>query len=383
MKLTLGLLIGSRQSPQPAPAKLMQALQLLRLTQGDGGRPGDYQQGFELTLNAERGPGATSDYALLADPLLDPGNRLIVTVTLNATPRVLFDGIIAHRQLSPGSAIGQPGLTLMGKDLSLLMDLEEQELDYPAQDDDAIATSILERYARYGIVAQVSSPATSWTPAEDERVPRQLSTDREYLQLLAARHGFIFRIKPGPSPKRSSGYWGPLEYDDSPQKALTVNMGTATNIESLTFAEDALAPTQVFGAVYNQQDPEPTPITIEQSSQSAALAKSPRLAADPSFVRKRRLGYSGGSAAEAQALAQAMTDRSTESVLRVSGSLDTLQYGEILVAPGKVCLRGAGLCHDGDYYVRKVTHEIAQGEYRQRFQLTREGLGSLVQTVSL
>jgi phage protein D len=381
MKFTLGLLIGSRESPGPAPPPLLQALQRLRVTQGDGGRQGDYQQGFELTLRAKRGPGTSSDYALLADPLLDPGNRLIVTVTLDATPRVLFDGIIAHRQLSLGSATGQPGLTLMGKDISLLMDLEEQDLDYPGQADDAIARAILDRYARYGVRAQVSSPATSWTPAEEERVARQLTTDRRYLQRLAARHGFIFRIKPGPTPKRSSGYWGPLEYGDSPQKALTVNMGAATNVESLTFAEDALAPTQVFGAVYSAQDPEPTPINIVQSSQSPALAQSPRLTADPSFVRKRRLVYSGASATEAQALAQAMTDRSTEAVLRVTGSLDTLQYGEILVAPGTVGLRGAGFCHDGDYYVRKVTHDIAPDAYKQRFELTREGLGSLTQTV--
>ncbi len=381
MKIVLGLLIGSREAPQPAPQPLLEALQRVQVTQGDGGRPGDYQQGFELTLRAERGPGASSDYALLADPLLDPGNRLVVTVALDATPHVLFDGIIARRQLAPDSAAGQPGLTLMGKDISLLMDLEEQDLDYPGQDDEVIARSILDRYARYGIHAQVSSPAESWTPAEDERVARQLTTDRQYLQRLAARHGFIFRIKPGPTPRRSVGYWGPLEYDDSPQKALSVNAGAATNVESLTFAEDALAPSQVFGAFYDGQDPEPTPISIEQSSQSTALAGSPRLTADPSFVRKRRLVVSGASAAEAQALAQAMTDRSTEAVLRVTGSLDTLQYGEILVAPGIVGLRGAGFRHDGDYYVRKVTHDIGPGEYKQRFELTREGLGSLTQTV--
>jgi phage protein D len=381
VKITLGMLIGSRESPQPAPQPLLEALQRVRVTQGDGGRQGDYQQGFELTLRAERGPGASSDYALLADPLLDPGNRLIVSVTLDATPHVLFDGIIAHRQLSPEGVTGEPGLTLMGKDISLLMDLEEQDLDYPGQGDDAIARSILGRYARYGIHAQISSPAESWTPAEDERVARQLTTDRQYLQRLAARHGFIFRIKPGPTPRRSIGYWGPLEYGDSPQKALSVNMGAATNVESLTFAEDALAPTQVFGAVYNEQDPEPTPISIEQSSQSTPLVKSPRLTADPSFVRKRRLVYSGASAAEAQALAQAMTDRSTQAVLRVTGSLDTLQYGQILVAPGVVGLRGAGFRHDGDYYVRQVTHDIGQGEYKQRFELTREGLGSTIQRV--
>ena len=56
--LRLGLLIGSRESPGPAPQPLLEALQRVQVTQGDGGRPGDYQQGFELTLRAERGPGS-------------------------------------------------------------------------------------------------------------------------------------------------------------------------------------------------------------------------------------------------------------------------------------------------------------------------------------
>jgi phage protein D len=382
MKIVIGLLIGSRASPRPAPQALLETLQRLRVTQGDGGRQGDYQQGFELTLQAERSPGTSSEYALLGGSLLDPGNRLVVTVTLDATPRVLFDGIIAHRQLAPGSNTSPPGLTLIGKDLSLLMDLEEQDLEYPAQDDATIVRSILQRYRRYGIRGQVSGPPSSWTPAEDERVARQLGTDRRYLQRLAARHGFVFLIKPGPAPKSSIGYWGPLPYDDSPQKALSVAMGAATNVESLTFAEDALAPTQVFGAVYSEQGKEPTPFAVEKSSRSKALSKSPRLGADPSFVHKRRLVISGASTAEAKALAQAGTDRSTETVLRATGSLDTFRYGEILVAPGIVGLRGAGVLHDGDYYVRKVTHDVTPDEYTQSFELTREGVGSTVQTVS-
>ena len=103
---------------------------------------------------------------------------------------------------------------------------------------------------------------------------KQLDTDRQYLQALAARHGYIFCIKPGPTPRHSTGYWGPLEVGGSPQRALTVNAGAATNVESLAFAEDALAPSQVFGAVYDGQDPEPTPFTIEQSSQPTALARN-------------------------------------------------------------------------------------------------------------
>ena len=39
-----------------------------------------------------------------------------------------------------------------------------------------------------------------------------------------------------------------------------------------------------------------------------------------------------------------------------------------------VGVRGAGLAYDGLYYVDSVTHEIKSGEYKQSFQLGRDGL---------
>ena len=43
--------------------------------------------------------------------------------------------------------------------------------------------------------------------------------------------------------------------------------------------------------------------------------------------------------------------------------------------------RGAGFSYDGDYYVKSVTHSIRLGEYKQRFTLTREGIGATVPMV--
>ena len=37
-------------------------------------------------------------------------------------------------------------------------------------------------------------------------------------------------------------------------------------------------------------------------------------------------------------------------------------------------VRGAGLAYDGLYYVNSVTHNIKRGEYKQSFQLSRDGL---------
>jgi hypothetical protein len=47
-----------------------------------------------------------------------------------------------------------------------------------------------------------------------------------------------------------------------------------------------------------------------------------------------------------------------------------------------VGVRGAGQAYDGHYYVNSVTHSIKRGEYKQRFQLSRDGLNSNTSTVS-
>ena len=57
------------------------------------------------------------------------------------------------------------------------------------------------------------------------------------------------------------------------------------------------------------------------------------------------------------------------------------RYGRVLKARHLVGVRGAGPAFDGLHYVTKVTHSIKRGEYKQRFQLTREGLGATVPAV--
>ena len=57
-----------------------------------------------------------------------------------------------------------------------------------------------------------------------------------------------------------------------------------------------------------------------------------------------------------------------------SGSLDVLRYGQPLRSRMLVGVRGAGLAYDGLYYVNSVTHNLKRGEYKQSFNLSRDGL---------
>jgi hypothetical protein len=75
-----------------------------------------------------------------------------------------------------------------------------------------------------------------------------------------------------------------------------------------------------------------------------------------------------------------MTFNASDAI-SVSGSLDVLRYGQVLRSRMLVGVRGAGTAYDGLYYVNSVTHNIKRGEYKENFQLSRDGLISLAPRV--
>jgi hypothetical protein len=368
--INLTLLIGPTV-PVPAPPMLTEALQSVEITHSDEGR-----SGFQITFQMGRsGPADMLDYPLLAIPLLKPCNRIILIVTLNATPRVLMDGIITNHQLSPASEPGASTLTVTGEDVSMMMDMEEKSVEHPAQDETVIANKIIMSYAMYGLIPVVIPPLVIDPPIPIERVPVQQNTDLGYLNEMAQRYGYVFYITPGPAPLTNIAYWGPPERLDMPQRALSVNMGPETNVTSINFQNNALSPTLLSGEVQDRTTNQSMPVRTFASTRPP-LASQPALLTQ-SCVRQRRFRAEAGlNTMQAFARAQGETDASTD-VVTVDGELDALRYGDLLRARGLVGLRGAGYSYDGLYYVKRVTHNIRNGEYSQRFSLTREGVGAI------
>jgi hypothetical protein len=89
----------------------------------------------------------------------------------------------------------------------------------------------------------------------------------------------------------------------------------------------------------------------------------------------------GTSWVRAQLQASAETTASAVKAVTASGELDTARYGSVLYARQLVGVRGVGYSFDGLYYVKGVSHSIKRGEYKQSFQLSREGLGATVPVV--
>jgi hypothetical protein len=391
--INLALLIGPAV-PIPAPPPLAEALTSVEVTHNDEGR-----SGFQLTFQVGRsGPSDLVDYPLLLNPLLRPFNRVILMATFNAIPRVLFDGFITRQQLSPSNEPGASTLTLTGEDVSVMMDMVEKKLPYPAQDESTITRLILLQYMPLLLMPPIVFPPFSLdVPPPTERIPNQSGkTDLGYINELAGRYGYVFYVTPGPLLGQNVAYWGPPLRVGFPQPALSVNMGPGSNVEQISFQYDALAPTIVTDVVQiNQNNVNlPLPVIAFASTRLPPLAAMPAPLFNLPNVRISTLGIqdppegssepsnrAGMSYLQAFALAQSKVNASVDKVVTATGELDAMRYGEILTPRGLVGLRGVGFSYDGMYYVKSVTHSISKGQYKQRFTLTREGLGSITPVV--
>ncbi len=375
--IQLMLLVGPTVAV-PAPPTLIENIDRVEVSTSD-----QHHSGFQITFRAGRsGLGGLLDYEVVAHPLLRAGNRVVIIVVVNAIPRVLMDGLITNRQLNPGVGSGTGTFTVTGDDLSVALDRDEVITEHPAQNEMIIALKLIAKYAQYGLIPQVLPPPTVDFPLPVERTPVQRGTDLQYLETLARRFGYVFYLRPGPVPLTSTAYWGPPVRVGLPARALSIQLGPATNVESLDFQYDSRAAVRVEGSVDDRNLNTYLPVMTFVSTRVPPLAAMPALPFDLPNVRKTNLTNSEGlNYAQAFARAQAMTDASMDAVLTASGEVDAAVYGDVLEARGLVGVRGAGYLHDGLYYVKSVSHAISRGQYKQRFTLTREGHGATVPAV--
>ncbi len=367
------LLIGP-SAVVPAPPPFITKLDRIEVTHGDEGR-----SGFQLTFKAGRSD--PLDDPLLRSPLLKVFNRVQVIVTFKLRPRVLMDGIITQQELDPGDEPGTASLTVTGEDVSVMMDQEEKIAEHPAQPDAAIVARLIGGYAHFGLAPVVVAPKVVDPPLPIERVPVQHGTDLGYIEELGARHGHVFYVEAGPAPGVNQAYWGPPKRIGLPQKALSVHLGTETNVRSMSFRHDALAPALVASSIQDARSNQKLSIKTFQSQRLPPLSSRPTLLAHRSRVRRVQLRAGGLKMAPAYGRAQAITDRSTDQVVTATGELDAQRYGDVLTARGTVGVRGAGHSYDGLYYVKRVSHKLRRGDYTQSFTLTRDGVGSTTPVV--
>lgn len=371
----LSLLMGPIV-PVPVPALLIDAFEQATVTSSAGAASG-FQLRFKVSSRSQ-----LNTLFLIAvgqnTSVGTPPLRVVLIVTLNGRPQPLFDGVVTNVEVQAGQQ-GQPGsITVTGEDLTKVMDLLDfSGLPYPAMPIEARVALICAKYAAFGIIPLPIPALFPDVPIPIERIPAQQGTDLAYLRQLAEQVGHVFYIEPGEAPLTNIAYFGPEIKVGPPQPALNIDMDAHTNVESLNFSFDPTKGVLPVVLIQNPLTRVPIPIPIPDLN-----PLQPPLGALPAPIANLRMLKDTAKMNPMQALSTGLNEaKKSQDAVSGTGTLDVLRYGRLLKARKLVGVRGAGVAYDGLYYVSSVTSTLKRGEFKQNFNLTRNGLVSLTPTV--
>jgi len=236
---------------------------------------------------------------------------------------------------------------------------------------------IIAKYAVFGMIPLVIPTLFTDVPIPVERIPAQQGTDLAYIRQLASEVGYVFYIDPGPVPGTNTAYWGPEIKVGVPQPALNVDMDAHTNVESLSFSFNTSNTTIPIVLIQNQLTKIPIPLPIPKLN-----PLQPPLGVISAPITNVTVLRDTARLSPMQAISRGVAAASSSAdAVEGTGSLDVVRYGRILKARQLVGVRGVGTAYDGLYFVKTVTSTLKQGEFKQNFTLTRNGLVSITPRV--
>jgi hypothetical protein len=315
---------------------------------------------------------------LIGGGVIPPLVRVVIAVTVSGATNVLMDGVMTNHHIGTDVQQGKTTLTVIGEDLTRAMDyFDTSGLPFPAMPPEAQVALLLVKYALFGVTPMIIPSVLIDIPLPLDRIPRQKGTDLKHIKRLANLVGYVFYLDPGPQPGTSVAYWGPQIKVGPAQPALAVDADAYSNVEHLQFSFDNDHKTLPIVIIQDPTTKIPIPIAVGD-----VTPLNPPLGLIPPIPKGIDLtvGAAKWSAMRAALIALAKASQSAEAVT-ARGSLDVLRYGQVLKARKLVGLRGAGAAFDGLYYVNSVTHQIKRGEYKQDFELSRNGLVSTVRSI--
>jgi hypothetical protein len=371
----LTLLIGP-VVPVPAPRIVIDALDSVEVRTAAGSA-----SGFELKLRINSKSELNQIFLIAtggaASPVTPP-LRVMMIVTMNSFPHVLFDGVMTQVDVQAGQNNSPGQISIKGEDLTRVMGtFDFSGLPFPAMPIEARVALICAKYAAYGVIPLVIPTLFQDFPIPIERIPAQQGTDLAYLHQMAREAGYVFYVETGPAPGTNIAYFGPEIKVGIPQPALNIDMDAHTNVESLNFSFDPTKGVLPIVFIQNQQTRVPIPIPIPNIN-----PLQPPLGALPAPISNVTMMRDTAKLNPMQAISRGLAKaKESQDAVSASGSLNVLRYGRMLKARQLVGVRGAGVAYDGLYYVQSVTSTLKRGEFKQSFNLTRNGLVSITPRV--
>ena len=332
--------------------------------------------GFELEFVL--GKNSPLETLFLLQAASPPLIRVVLAVTINGRVEPIFDGFVLKNKVTPSNGKNPATVKLIGEDLSAIMNFVDfSGFPFPGAPITLRVAALIGKYTALGVVPVVIPPPFEDIPDPSKEIKQQKGTDRAYLQDLARQAGYVFYVEPGPVPGANKAYWGPEIRIGIPQPSLNLDMDAMTNVESMSFDYDYDKAATPVVEIQPGFSPIPIPVPIPNIS----LLSPPLGALSPVYLTKDKLD-SVACLSFSDALLKGLALKAHSSdVVTANGTLDVVRYGRLLKARQLVGVRGAGRAFDGLYFVKSVSHEIKRGEYKQSFELARNGLVSTVPKV--
>jgi phage protein D len=312
-----------------------------------------------------------SGWTVLDDSAFTRLANLKLSVTVGSGTSVpLISAYVIEVHTVFSSEPGGSELAVTAMDPTVLMHLEEKVKSWPNMMDSDVAQSIFSD-ANYKFTPVIES--TGWSRHENDHTLTQRGTDIQFLQELATRNGYECFVDMNDAGD-VEGHFHPPKHDGQAQGTLTVNMGSATNVNKFQAKFDMLGPVTATAATLDPDNASTQNGQADNTTQADGMGESPSVPAD----RPRKVLLSGlgmAQSGEVQRFTQAAVDRSSWSIV-AEGELNTVAYGGVLKAKQPVMVRGAGRQFSGRYYVERVLHVIgSDGSYVQHFTLKRNAVG--------
>jgi phage protein D len=263
---------------------------------------------------------------------------------------------------------GQSVLNVVAMEPTAKMNLEEKVRPWPNMADSDIAEQIF-RDCKFNTD---NIDQTQPTRDENDHTEMQRGTDIQLLQRLAQRNGFEIYVELNPETGVVEGHFHAPRLQQNPQGVLSVNMGSATNVNSFHARFDMVQPATAQAHNIDIHSSEQQ-TGQSDSQQDKPLGSAPTVpAGDARQVLISGTGLS--DTGELQTAAQAEVDR-TSWAITAEGEVNTVAYGDVLRAKRPVLVRGAGRQFSGIYYVERVLHSFTGDGYTQQFSLRRNAAG--------
>jgi len=349
----------------PASADLLNAVRRIEVEE---------HAGMADMLRLRLGVAVRSDgsgWTIVDDSLFTRLAEVKLSVTVGsgaATP--LMHGYVIDVSSDFSSDPNASELVVTAMDSTVLMHLEEKVKSWPNMKDSDVASAIFSD-SQYGFTPVVDD--TGFSRQENDHTLIQRGTDIQFLQKLAEHNGYECFVETNDAGDVEGHFHAP-KHDGQPQGTLTVNMGSATNVNRFKVRFDMLRPTTAQAATLDPDDASSQQGQAQEATQAEGMGDEPSVPADrPRKVLLSQLAMA--QSGEVQRYSQSVVDRSSWAIV-ADGEVNTIAYGGLLKAKQPVMVRGVGRQFSGRYYVERVLHRIvSDGTYVQRFTLRRNATG--------